>query len=213
MESFTKGMYKFGEVILYAFMSMVYSGLILLPIFLISLMLDGPIGSYVLLFIPLVGLLGFALERQAISFTESFVYDKKAFVTYFKETFDSNTLSKYGLYTILFALYYYANQSLFIIGEASAIFGILTIILNYFYRGIIFYSILQTALREYVGIIPTIRNALILTYKYFAFSLVVFVVFEIFQRLMAANILWIFVFIIIFAAMINMVNEYAIKNL
>jgi len=69
MESFANGMYKLGEVILYAIVSMFYSMIILLPIFLLNLFLTENISKYLVFFIPLSGLLGFALERQANSFT------------------------------------------------------------------------------------------------------------------------------------------------
>jgi len=46
MESFAKGMYKLGEVILYAIVSMFYSMIILLPIFLLNLFLTENISKY-----------------------------------------------------------------------------------------------------------------------------------------------------------------------
>ena len=213
MESFTRGLYKFGEVIIYTIVSFLCSGLILLPILAIDLLVEGSLSSYIILFVPLVGLIGFAAERQALSFTAAFVNDKKVYLPYFKDVFNKDWLSKYGLYTLLFALYYYANGSLRIIGETSAVFGILRIILLYFYRGIIFYTILQTSHRKYVGVIASVKNSLILTYKYFVFSLIVYVIWEIFENLYIANNIWIFIFIIIFAALINTINEYAIKKI
>lgn len=213
MESFTRGLYRIGEVIIYAIVSFFYSGLILLPIFAVDLLVEGSISSYIIIFIPLIGLLGFALERQAVSFTAAFVNDKKVYLPYFKEVFNKDWLSKYGLYTLLFALYYYANGSLSIIGQTSAVFGILRIILMYFYRGIIFYTILQTSHRQYVGIIASIKNSLILTYKYFIFTILIFVVWEVFENLYIVNSVWMLIFIIIFAALINTINEYAIKKI
>jgi len=184
-----------------------------LPIFAVDLLVEGSISSYIIIFIPLVGLLGFALERQAVSFTAAFVSDKKVYLPYFKEVFNKDWLSKYGLYTLLFALYYYANGSLSIIGQTSAVFGILRNILMYFYRGIIFYTILQTSHREYVGIITSIKNSLILTYKYFIFTILIYVVWEVFENLYIVNSVWMLIFIIIFAALINTINEYAIKKI
>lgn len=213
MESFTRGLYRIGEVIIYAMVSFLYSGLILLPIFAVDLLLEDSISSYIMIFVPLIGLLGFALERQALSFTAAFANDKKIYLPYFKEVFNKDWLSKYGLYTLLFALYYYANGSLSIIAQTSGIFGILKIILSYFYRGIIFYTILQTSHREYVGIIKSVKNSLILTYKYFIFSVIIFVIWEVFENLYVINSFWIFIFIIIFAALINTINEYAIKKI
>ncbi|WP_296142101.1 hypothetical protein [uncultured Anaerococcus sp.] len=213
MESFAKGMYKLGEVILYAFVSMFYSSLILLPIFLLNLFLTENISKYLVLFVPLSGLIGFALERQANSFTATFVNDKKTLASYFKETFDENGLSKYLLYVLLFSLYFYADSSLRIISSTNGIIGILTIILLYFYRGIIFYTILQTSHRKYMGIIQTIKNSLILTYRYFFYSIIVYLVWELFERLIINNNFWLLIFILIFAAMVNTINEYAIKKL
>lgn len=213
MESFANGMYKLGEVILYAFLSMFYSSLILSPIFLLNLFLTEDISRYLALFIPLSGLVGFALERQAISFTETFVNDKKALNSYLKETFNENWLSKYILYVLLFSLYFYANTSLRIISLTNGIIGILTILLLYFYRGIIFYTILQTSHRKYMGIIQTIKNSLILTYRYFFYSIIVYLVWELFERLIINNNFWLLIFILIFAAMVNTINEYAIKKL
>lgn len=213
MESFAKGMYKLGEVILYAFVSIFYSSLILLPIFLLNLFLTENISKYLVLFVPLSGLIGFALERQANSFTATFVNDKKTLASYFKETFDENGLSKYLLYVLLFSLYFYADSSLRIISSTNGIIGILTIILLYFYRGIIFYTILQTSHRKYMGIIQTIKNSLILTYRYFFYSIIVYLVWELFERLIINNNLWLLIFILIFAAMVNTINEYAIKKL
>lgn len=213
MESFAKGMYKLGEVILYAFVSMFYSSLILLPIFLLNLFLTENISKYLVLFVPLSGLIGFALERQANSFTATFVNEKKTLAYYFKETFDENGLSKYLLYVLLFSLYFYADSSLRIISSINGIIGILTIILLYFYRGIIFYTILQTSHRKYMGIIQTIKNSLILTYRYFFYSIIVYLVWELFERLIINNNFWLLIFILIFAAMVNTINEYAIKKL
>ncbi|WP_295885070.1 hypothetical protein [uncultured Anaerococcus sp.] len=213
MESFAKGMYKLGEVILYAFVSIFYSSLILLPIFLLNLFLTENISKYLVLFVPLSGLIGFALERQANSFTATFVNDKKTLASYFKETFDENGLSKYLLYVLLFSLYFYADSSLRIISSINGIIGILTIILLYFYRGIIFYTILQTSHRKYMGIIQTIKNSLILTYRYFLYSIIVYLVWELFERLIINNNFWLLIFILIFAAMVNTINEYAIKKL
>ncbi|MBM0046084.1 hypothetical protein JNO63_03160 [Anaerococcus sp. mt242] len=213
MESFAKGMYKLGEVILYAFVSIFYSSLILLPIFLLNLFLTENISKYLVLFVPLSGLIGFALERQANSFTATFVNDKKTLASYFKETFDENGLSKYLLYVLLFSLYFYADSSLRIISSTNGIIGILTIILLYFYRGIIFYTILQTSHRKYMGIIQTIKNSLILTYRYFFYSIIVYLVWELFERLIINNNFWLLIFILIFAAMVNTINEYTIKKL
>lgn len=213
METLTRGVYRIGEILIYCLVSLLYTGIIILPIFALDLLVERPISSYILLFAPLVALLGFAMERQAVSFTAAFTNDKKISASYFKEVFDENWLSKYGLYTLLLALYYYANGSISIIAATSGIFGILRIVLMYFYRGMIFFTILQTSHREYVGIIPTIRNALILTYKYFIFSIMVYVVWEVFENLYTSNSLWMFIFIIILAALINMVNEYAIKKI
>jgi len=213
MESFAKGMYKLGEVILYAIVSMFYSTIILLPIFLLNLFLTENISKYLVFFIPLSGLLGFALERQANSFMATFVNDKKAFSSYFKETFDDDMLSKYLLYVLLFSLYFYADSSLRIISLTNGFVGVLTIILLYFYRGIIFYTILQISHRKYIGIIQTIKNSLILTYRYFFYSIIVYLVWELFERLIINNNFWLLIFILIFAAMVNTINEYAIRKL
>lgn len=213
MESFTRGLYRIGEVIIFAFVSFVYTGVILFPIIAINFFVDGPISKYILLFVPLVALIGFALEREAISFTSSFVKDKKIYSPYFKDVFNKDSLSKYGLYTLLFSLYYYANGSLSIISKTSAVFGILKIVLMYFYRGIIFYTILQTSQRTYVGILQTIKNSLILTNKYFIFSILIYVIWEVFEGLYIVKITWMFIFIIIFAVLINTINEYAIKKI
>ncbi|WP_306489648.1 hypothetical protein [Anaerococcus octavius] len=213
MESFANGMYKLGEVILYAIVSMFYSMIVLLPIFLLNLFLTENISKYLVFFIPLSGLLGFALERQANSFTATFVNDKKAFSSYFKETFDDDMLSKYLLYVLLFSLYFYADSSLRIISFTNGFVGILTIILLYFYRGIIFYTILQISHRKYIGIIQTIKNSLILTYRYFFYSIMVYLVWELFERLIINNNFWLLIFILIFAAMVNTINEYAIRKL
>ena len=82
-----------------------------------------------------------------------------------------------------------------------------------FYRGIIFYTILQTSHRQYVGIIASIKNSLILSYKYFIFTILIFVVWEVFENLYIVNSVWMLIFIIIFAALINTINEYAIKKI
>ena len=63
MESLSKSLGALGEIIIFIILSLTYTSLILLPIILINLLIDKSLISYIFLFVPLIGLLGLAIER------------------------------------------------------------------------------------------------------------------------------------------------------
>ena len=63
--------------------------------------------SYILLFVPLTGLIGLSLERLTIAINEAFNKDKSYIKAYFYKLKD-NILRKYLIYVVEISLFYYA---------------------------------------------------------------------------------------------------------
>ncbi|MDY2919491.1 MAG: hypothetical protein SOU08_07645 [Anaerococcus sp.] len=169
--------------------------------------------KYILLFVPLIGLLGFALEREFISTREIFVNYGLYAKGDFKKVFDKDTISKYFSYLVVFSLYFYSSDSLRLLEGENLLIGIFRLFLSFILRNIIFYMILQNAFRKKVDFIVNVKNSTILSFKNLIYSIIVGLIWGVFERLMLNNILWIYPFVIVIAITGVMINEYSIKNL
>ncbi|MDO5047496.1 MAG: hypothetical protein Q4D88_03000 [Anaerococcus sp.] len=209
----SKSLTRIGEFIIFVFLSIIYTSIILLPIILINLLLKEVLIKYLLLFIPLIGLVGFSLEREFISIREAYVNYRPYAKPYFRKVFTKDSLSKYLAYTLVFSLYFYSADALRILEKDMVIFGVVRIVLAFSLRNIIFYMILQNAFRSRVDFLIGVKNSLILTYKNLFYSIMVFAIWGILEYLMVKNILWTYPFVIIMGLFGVLINEYSIKNL
>lgn len=213
MESLSKSLGALGEIVIFLLLSIVYTSLILLPIILISLLLDRSLISYVFLFVPLIGLLALAIERSFIGVRNVFVNHKSFYRPYFKELLTEKILGKYLTYCFLLSLYFYSADSLRILENENSTLIILRILLSLSLRNIIFYTILQKAFREELGFVDTIKNSALLTMKYPLYSIMIFFVWGLIEKLILKNTLWIYVLVIILGFLGNFINQTKVKNL
>lgn len=213
MESLAKSLGSLGEIIIFIFLSLVYTSLILLPIILINLLIDRSLISYIFLFVPLIGLLGLAIERAFIGTRNVFVNQKSFYRPYFKELFSARPLKKYATYCLLLSLYFYSCDSLRILENEVLGLFILRIFLSLAFRNIIFYTILQRAFRKELGFVETIKNSAILTLKYPPYAIIICLVWGLIEELMIKNALWTYVLVIILGFMGNFINQSKVKNL
>ena len=213
METLSKSLGAIGEVVIFLFLSIIYTSLILLPIILINLLLDKSLISYIFLFVPLIGLLALAIERSFIGVRNVFVNHKSFYRPYFKELSSDKFLTKYLTYCLLLSLYFYSADSLRILENENSGFFILRIFLSLSLRNIIFYTILQKAFREELGFMDTIKNSAILTMKFPLYAIMIFFIWGIIEKLILKNTLWIYVFVIILGFLGNFINQTKIKNL
>ena len=213
MESLSKSLGALGEIVIFLLLSIIYTSLILLPIILINLLLDRSLISYIFLFVPLIGLFGLAIERSFIGVRNVFVNQKSFYRPYFKELLTEKILGKYLTYCFLFSLYFYSADSLRILENENPALFILRIFLSLSLRNIIFYTILQKAFREELGFMDTIKNSALLTMKYPLYSIMIFFVWGIIEKLILKNILWTYVLVIILGFLGNFINQTKVKNL
>lgn len=213
MESLAKSLGSLGEIIIFIFLSLVYTSLILLPIILINLLIDRSLISYIFLFVPLIGLLGLAIERAFIGTRNVFVNQKSFYRPYFKELFSTRPLKKYATYCLLLSLYFYSCDSLRILENEVLGLFILRIFLSLAFRNIIFYTILQRAFRKELGFVETIKNSALLTLKYPLYAIIICLVWGLIEELMIKNSLWTYVLVIIMGFMGNFINQSKVKNL
>lgn len=213
MESLSKSLGALGEIIIFIILSLTYTSLILLPIILINLLIDKSLISYIFLFVPLIGLLGLAIERAFIGTRNVFVNQKSFYRPYFKELFSTRPIKKYATYCLLLSLYFYSCDSLRILENGSLGLFILRIFLSLAFRNIIFYTILQRAFRKELGFVETIKNSAILTLKYPLYAIIICLVWGLIEELMIKNTLWTYVLVIILGFMGNFINQSKVKNL
>lgn len=213
MESLAKSLGSLGEIIIFIFLSLVYTSLILLPIILINLLIDRSLISYIFLFVPLIGLLGLAIERAFIGTRNVFVNQKSFYRPYFKELFSTRPLKKYATYCLLLSLYFYSCDSLRILENEVLGLFILRIFLSLAFRNIIFYTTLQRAFRKELGFVETIKNSALLTLKYPLYAIIICLVWGLIEELMIKNSLWTYVLVIIMGFMGNFINQSKVKNL
>lgn len=213
MESLAKSLGSLGEIIIFIFLSLVYTSLILLPIILINLLIDRSLISYIFLFVPLIGLLGLAIERAFIGTRNVFVNQKSFYRPYFKELFSTRPIKKYATYCLLLSLYFYSCDSLRILENEVLGLFILRIFLSLAFRNIIFYTILQRAFRKELGFVETIKNSALLTLKYPLYAIIICLVWGLIEELMIKNSLWTYVLVIIMGFMGNFINQSKVKNL
>ena len=213
MDSLAKSLGSPGEIIIFNFLSLVYTSLILLPIILINLLIDRSLISYIFLFVPLIGLLGLAIERAFIGTRNVFVNQKSFYRPYFKELFSTRPLKKYATYCLLLSLYFYSCDSLRILENEVLGLFILRIFLSLAFRNIIFYTTLQRAFRKELGFVETIKNSALLTLKYPLYAIIICLVWGLIEELMIKNSLWTYVLVIIMGFMGNFINQSKVKNL
>lgn len=213
MESLSKSLGALGEIIIFIALSLIYTSLILLPIILINLLIDRSLISYIFLFVPLIGLLGLAIERAFIGTRNVFVNQKSFYRPYFKELFSTRPIKKYATYCLLLSLYFYSCDSLRILENGILGLFILRIFLSLAFRNIIFYTILQRAFRKELGFVETIKNSAILTLKYPLYAIIICLVWGLIEELMIKNALWTYVLVIILGFMGNFINQSKVKNL
>lgn len=213
MESLSKSLGALGEIIIFIVLSLTYTSLILLPIILINLLIDKSLISYIFLFVPLIGLLGLAIERAFIGTRNVFVNQKSFYRPYFKELFSTRPIKKYATYCLLLSLYFYSCDSLRILENGILGLFILRIFLSLAFRNIIFYTILQRAFRKELGFVETIKNSAILTLKYPLYAIIICLVWGLIEELMIKNALWTYVLVIILGFMGNFINQSKVKNL
>lgn len=213
MESLAKSLGSLGEIIIFIFLSLVYTSLILLPIILINLLIDRSLISYIFLFVPLIGLLGLAIERAFIGTRNVFVNQKSFYRPYFKELFSTRPLKKYATYCLLLSLYFYSCDSLRILENEVLGLFILRIFLSLAFRNIIFYTTLQRAFRKELGFVETIKNSALLTLKYPLYAIIICLIWGLIEELMIKNSLWTYVLVIIMGFMGNFINQSKVKNL
>ncbi len=213
MESLSKSLGALGEIIIFIILSLTYTSLILLPIILINLLIDKSLISYIFLFVPLIGLLGLAIERAFIGTRNVFVNQKSFYRPYFKELFSTRPIKKYATYCLLLSLYFYSCDSLRILENGSLGLFVLRIFLSLAFRNIIFYTILQRAFRKELGFVETIKNSAILTLKYPLYAIIICLIWGLIEELMIKNALWTYVLVIILGFMGNFINQSKVKNL
>ena len=213
MESLAKSLGSLGEIIIFIFLSLVYTSLILFPIILINLLIDRSLISYIFLFVPLIGLLGLAIERAFIGTRNVFVNQKSFYRPYFKALFSTRPIKKYATYCLLLSLYFYSCDSLRILENEVLGLFILRIFLSLAFRNIIFYTILQRAFRKELGFVETIKNSALLTLKYPLYAIIICLVWGLIEELMIKNSLWTYVLVIIMGFMGNFINQSKVKNL
>lgn len=213
MEGVSKSLSKVGEIVLFLLLSVVYTSLILLPMILVNLMLESSLISYVLVFIPLIGLLAVSMEREFVATREVFVKQTPYYKPYFSKVFDKGFIKKYLSYCLILGLYFYADDSLRILESDNLFLFVMRIFLDFIFINIIFYTILQKAYRKDLGFIKTIKNSLILTSRFFLYSILIGFVWMIFQNMIYRNNIWTFGLVIIMGFMGTFINEKKIKNL
>ena len=213
MEALSKSLGKVGELILFVLLSIVYTSLIISPLILVNLLIEGSLIRYILLFIPLIGLLGLALERELIAVKAVFIDYKSYYRPYFKDVFGQGFIKKYLTYSLIFSLYFYFSDALRILESGALILFVFRIFLSLIFRNIIFYTILQRAFREDIGFIKTIKNSSLLTFRFPIYAIIIGFVWEVIESLLITNILWTYVLVIIIGFMGTFINETKVKNL
>lgn len=213
MEALSKSLGKVGELILFLLLSIVYTSLIIAPLILVNLLIEESLISYILLFIPLIGLLALALEREFIATKAVFIDYKSYYRPYFKDIFGQGFIRKYTTYSLIFSLYFYFSDALRILESGVLILFVFRILLSLIFRNIIFYTILQRAFREDIGFIKTIKNSSLLTFRFPIYAIIIGFVWEVIESLLITNILWTYVLVIIIGFMGAFINETKVKNL
>lgn len=213
MEALSKSLGKVGELILFLLLSIVYTSLIVAPLILVNLLIEESLISYILLFIPLIGLLALALERELIATKAVFIDYKSYYRPYFKDVFGQGFIKKYLTYSLIFSLYFYFSDSLRILESGALILFVFRIFLSLIFRNIIFYTILQRAFREDIGFIKTIKNSSLLTFRFPIYAIIIGFVWEVIESLLITNILWTYVLVIIIGFLGTFINETKVKNL
>lgn len=213
MEALSKSLGKVGELILFVLLSIVYTSLIISPLILINILIEGSLIKYILLFIPLIGLLALALEREFIAVKAVFIDYKSYYRSYFKDVFGEKFIRKYLTYSLIFSLYFYFSDALRILESDVLVLFVFRIFLSLIFRDIIFYTILQRAFREDVGFIKTIKNSCLLTFRFPIYAIIIGFVWEVIESLLITNILWTYVLVIIIGFLGTFINETKVKNL
>ncbi len=213
MEALSKSLGKVGELILFVLLSIVYTSLIISPLILINILIEGSLIKYILLFIPLIGLLALALEREFIAVKAVFIDYKSYYRSYFKDVFGEKFIRKYLTYSLIFSLYFYFSDALRILESDVLVLFVFRIFLSLIFRDIIFYTIFQRAFREDVGFIKTIKNSCLLTFRFPIYAIIIGFVREVIESLLVTNILWTYVLVIIIGFLGTFINETKVKNL
>lgn len=213
MEGVLQSLSKVGEIVLFLLCSVLYTSLILLPMILVNLMLENSLISYVLLFIPLIGLLAVSMEREFVAAREVFAKQTPYYKPYFSKVFDKGFIKKYLSYCLILGLYFYADDSLRILESDNLFLFVMRIFLDFIFINIIFYTILQKSYRKDLGFVKTIKNSLILTSRFFLYSILIGFVWMIFQSMIYRNNIWTFGLVIIMGFIGAFINETKIKNL
>lgn len=213
MEALSKSLGKVGELILFLLLSIVYTSLIVAPLILVNLLIEESLISYILLFIPLIGLLALALEREFIATKAVFIDYKSYYRPYFKDVFGQGFIKKYLTYSLTFSLYFYFSDALRILESDALILFVFRIFLSLIFINIIFYTILQRAFREDIGFIKTIKNSSLLTFRFPIYAIIIGFIWEVIESLLITNILWTYVLVIIIGFMGTFINETKVKNL
>ena len=213
MQALSKSLGKVGELILFVLLSIVYTSLIISPLILVNLLVEGSLIRYILLFIPLIGLLGLALERELIAVKAVFIDYKSSYRPYFKDIFGEGFIRKYLTYSLIFSLYFYFSDALRILESDALILFVFRIFLSLIFRNIIFYTVLQRAFRENIGFIKTIKNSSLLTFRFPIYAIIIGFVWEVIESLLITNVLWIYALVIIIGFLGTFINETKVKNL
>lgn len=213
MQALSKSLGKVGELILFVLLSIVYTSLIISPLILVNLLVEGSLIRYILLFIPLIGLLGLALERELIAVKAVFIDYKSYYRPYFKDIFGEGFIRKYLTYSLIFSLYFYFSDALRILESDALILFVFRIFLSLIFRNIIFYTVLQRAFRENIGFIKTIKNSSLLTFRFPIYAIIIGFVWEVIESLLITNVLWIYALVIIIGFLGTFINETKVKNL
>ena len=213
MQALSKSLGRVGELILFVLFSIVYTSLIISPLILVNLLIEGSLIRYILLFVPLIGLLALALEREFIATKAVFIDYKSYYRPYFKDVFGQGFIKKYLTYSLIFSLYFYFSDALRILESGALILFVFRIFLSLIFRNIIFYTILQRAFREDIGFIKTIKNSSLLTFRFPIYVIIIGFAWEVIESLLITNILWTYVLVIIIGFMGTFINETKVKNL
>lgn len=212
MEQIAKFFNELGIALLAFFINSFYILIFILPIFLVGFLVGGNISRYIILFLPLFALFGFAFESEAFAYREIFYNGKKYYKKYFLNTVKDKFIRKYLFYLVTFNLCYYSLTSLYMLNGYSPIIKIIYYIFLFIDSNILFYSIMQMALREYTSGINVLQNSLLITFRYFIISVIVFFISLLFIRIIAYNKIFIFIYISIMAFLMNFVNDRILSN-
>lgn len=208
MERFAKLINKIGIFLLSFLINNIFASLLILPIFLISLLVNRQIINYIPIFSLLLPLLALALEGLSFSYHEIFVNDKKYFKNHFFKEIKKDLGKKYLFYLLVLFVAFYGTYSLYKIRNISPFLGFFFYLLVFIWTNVIFFTILQISLREKISFKQILVNALILTIKYFYISLINFVIIFVYINFIGFNIFSLYLLINILAFAMVFINKH-----